>query len=113
MTHDFWGKFGTYLGHHVKNKTMVKFTWDNKTTSKKGDMIRKEARTTTSTRNVSQSRLSDESDILLKIFETTESTHDKTEGVVHQGEFINFQVLFQHKYYTSNYPHFLAYLLCF
>ena len=24
MTHDFWEKFGTYLGQHANNKTMVK-----------------------------------------------------------------------------------------
>ena len=68
MNHYFWGKFGTYLGQHAKNKTMVKFPWGKKTASKKGVMSRKVARTDTSTRDVYQSRLSDELDILLKTF---------------------------------------------
>ena len=64
MTHYFGEKFGTYLGQYEKNKIMVKFPWGNKTASKKGAMIRKVARTATSTKDVSQSRLGDELDIL-------------------------------------------------
>ena len=90
MTHDFWGEFGTYLGHNANNKYMVKFPWGNKTTSMKGDMSRKLARTDTSTKDVSQSRLSDESDILLTTFRPAESTQDKTKEVVYQGDFISF-----------------------
>ena len=107
------GKFGTYLGQHAKNKTMAKFPRGNKTISKKGVVSRKVARTDNSTKDVSQSRLIDESDILLATFGSAESTQDKTKEVVDQGEFINFQVLFKHKYYASNNTHFLAYLLCF
>ena len=55
-----------------------------------------------------RSRLSDESGILLKTFGPSESTQYKIKEVVYQGEFINFQVLFQHKYYASNNTHFLA-----
>ena len=104
MNHYFWGKFGTYLGQHAKNKTMVKFPWGNKTTSKKDDMSRKLARTTTSIKDGSQIR---------STFGSAESTHDKTKEVVYSGEFINFQVMFLHKYYASNNTLFLAYLLCF
>ena len=52
MTHDFWGKFETYLGQHDKNKTMVKFPRSKKTASNKGVTIRKVARTATSTNDV-------------------------------------------------------------
>ena len=65
MTHDFWGKFGTYLVQHAKDKTMVKFPWGKKTDSNKGVMTKKVARTDTSTKYVSKIRLSDELDILL------------------------------------------------
>ena len=68
MTHDLWEEIGTYLGQHANNKTMVKFPWGKMKASKKGVMSRKVARTDTSTKDVSQSRLSDESDILLKKF---------------------------------------------
>ena len=61
------------LGQHAKNKMMVKFPRDKKTNSKKGDMSRKVARTATSTKDVSQSRLGDESDIVLTAFVTAES----------------------------------------
>ena len=108
MTHDFWGEFGNYLGQHVKNKTMVKFPWGNKTASNKGFMSRKVASTDNSIEDVSRSSLSDESDILLTTFVPAERTQDKTKEVVYQGEFINLQVLFQHKYYASNNTHFLA-----
>ena len=113
MTHYFWGEFGTYLGQHAKNKNMVEFPRGKKIASKKGDTSQKVARTATSTKDLSQSRLTDESDILLKTFGPSKSNQDKTKEVVYQGEFIVFQVLFQHKYYASNNTHFLAYLLCF
>ena len=73
MPHYFWGKFGTYLFQNANNKTMVKFPMGKKTASKKGDMSRKLARTATSTKDVSQIRLSDELDILLTAFGTAES----------------------------------------
>ena len=101
------------LGQHAKNKMMVKFPRDKKTNSKKGDMSRKVARTATSTKDVSQIRLSDKSYTILTTFGPSEINHDKTEKVVYQGEFINIKVLFQHKYYASNNTHFLVYLLCF
>ena len=68
MTNYLWEEIGTYLGQHAKNKMMVKFPWGKKTASKKGVMSRKVARTDTSTRDVYQSRLNDELDILLKKF---------------------------------------------
>ena len=55
-----------------------------------------------------RSRLSDESDILLTTFGPSQITQYKIKEVVYQGEFINFQILFQHKYYGSNNTHFLA-----
>ena len=61
MNHNFWGGFGNYLGQNTKNKTMVDFPWGKSIDSKKGVIGRKVARTATSTKNVSQSRLSDES----------------------------------------------------
>ena len=67
-THDLWEGIGSYQGQHAKNKTMVKFPWGKKTASKKGVISSKVARTDTSTRDVYQSRLSDELDILLKTF---------------------------------------------
>ena len=78
MTHDFWGKFGTYLGQLANNKTIVKFPGGKKTASKKGVMIRKVSSTDTSTNYVSQSRLSDKSDIILKIFGPEEINQDET-----------------------------------
>ena len=60
MTHDFLEEIGTSLGQHAKNKMMVKFHRGKKTASKKGAMSRKVARTDTSTKDVSQIRLSDE-----------------------------------------------------
>ena len=71
-------------------------------------MSRKVSRTVNSAKDVSQRRLSDEWDILLTTFGTEESTHEKTKEVLYQGEFINFQVLFQHNYYASNNTLFLA-----
>ena len=61
----FLGEFGNYLGQNANNKTAVKVPPGNKTASKKGVMSRKLARTDTSTKYVSQSRLSNESDIIL------------------------------------------------
>ena len=94
MTHDFWGGFGTYMCQHVKNKTMVKFSWGNKTASNKGVRSSKVASTVTSSNNVSQSCLSNESDILLTKFGPGKSTQDEAKDVVDLGEFINFQSLF-------------------
>ena len=71
-------------------------------------MSRKVFSTGISTNDVSQSRLSAESDILLTIFGPAEIPQDETKEIVYQGEFINFQVLFHHKYYASNNTHFLA-----
>ena len=68
MTHIFWGIFGTYMGQHAKNKTMLKFPRGNKTASKKGVMSSKVESTVTSTKDVSQICLSDESDILFTTF---------------------------------------------
>ena len=85
MTHDFWGKFGTYLGQNAKNKAMVKFPWGKKIASKKGVMSRKVARTATSTKDVSQSRWSNESDIFSKIFGPVERTQVEIKEVEHQG----------------------------
>ena len=98
MTHDFWGKFGTYLGRHARNKTVVKFPRVKKIASKKGDMSRKGASTATSTKDVSQIRLSDESYIPLTTFVLAERNQDETKEVVYQYEFINFKLMFQHKY---------------
>ena len=53
------------MGQNAKNKTMVKFPRGKKTDSKKGVMNREVARTDTSTKDVSQIHLSDESDIIL------------------------------------------------
>ena len=78
MTHYFWGKFGTYLGQLANNKTIVKFPGGKKTASKKGVMIRKVSSIDTSTNYVSQSRLSDKSDIILKIFGPEEINQDET-----------------------------------
>ena len=64
---------------------MVKFPHDKKTTSEKCDMSSKVARTTNSTKGVSQIRVSDELDILLTTFGPAESTQDKTKKVVDQG----------------------------
>ena len=60
-------------------------------------MSRKGERTYTSTKDFSQSRLRDESDILLTTFRLAESNKDETQELVYQGEFINFQLLFQNK----------------
>ena len=98
MTHDFWGKFGTYLGHHAKNKATVNFPRGKKIASKKGVMSRKVARTSTSTKDVSQIRLSDESYIPLTTFVLAERNQDETKEVLYQYEFINFKLMFQHKY---------------
>ena len=98
MTHDFWGKFVTYLGQHAKNKTIVKFPLGKKTASKKVVLSRKVARTDTSTKGVSQIRLSNESGILLKCFGPAEINQDETKEVLHQGKLINLESMFQHKY---------------
>ena len=74
MTHDLWGKFVIYLAQHANNKTMVKFPRVNNIASKKGFMFRKVAGTDTSTKDVSQIRLSDELDILLTTFGPAEIT---------------------------------------
>ena len=87
---------------------MVKFPWGNKTASNKGVGSSKVASTVTSSNNVSQSCLSNESDILLKNFGPAEITQDETKKVVDQGEFINFRLLFQNKYYASNNTNFPA-----
>ena len=104
----FGGEIGTYLGQHAKNKTMVKFPRGKKTDLKKGVMSSKVARTYPSTKDVSKIRSSDELNIMLTTFGPSESTQYKTKSVVYQGEFINFQVLFQHKHYAYNNTHFLA-----
>ena len=107
----FWGGgrgVQTYMGQNAKNKTMVKFPQRKKTASKKDVMSSKVASAATSTRDVSQIRLIGELDILLTTFRPAESTKDETKEVVYQIEFINFQVLFQHKYYSSNNTHFLS-----
>ena len=76
-------------------------------------MSSKVSRTVTSTKCVSQRCLSDEWDILLTNFEPVERTQEKTKYLVYQCEFINFQALFQHKYYSSNNTHFQVQVLCF
>ena len=68
------GKIGTYLSQHAKDKTMVKFPRGKKTASEKGIMSRKVARNATSSKDVSQIRLNDESYILLKVFGPAEIT---------------------------------------
>ena len=55
----------------------------------------KVGRTSTSTKDVSQSRLGNEQDRFLIKFGPEESTQDKTKEVVYQGEFTNFKLLFQ------------------
>ena len=87
---------------------MAKFVRGNNTSSKKGLMSRKVARTATSTKDVSQSRLGNALDIPLKVFGPKESTQDETKEIFDQGYFTNFQLLFRHKYYASNNTHFLA-----
>ena len=57
---------------------MVKFPWGKKIASKKGVMSRKVARTATSTKDVSQSRLSDELYIPLTTFGPAERYQDET-----------------------------------
>ena len=108
MTHDVWREYGTYLGQHANNKTVVKFRRGKNTASKKGVMISKVSNTATSTKDVSQSRLSNESDILLITFGPSERTQYQNKKVLDQGEFINFQLLFRHKYYASYHMHYLA-----
>ena len=76
-------------------------------------MSRKVARTDTSTHGVSQISFSYEWDVLLTTFVTSESIQDQTKEVVYQGDFIHFQLLFQHKYEASKNTPFLTYLLCF
>ena len=61
-------------------------------------MGRKVARTTTSTKDVPRIRLSDELYIILTTFGLAERNQDETKEVVYQDEFINFQLLFQHRY---------------
>ena len=61
-------------------------------------MSRKVARTSTSTKDVSQIRLSDESYIPLTTFVLAERNQDETKEVLYQYEFINFKLMFQHKY---------------
>ena len=92
---------------------MVNFLRGKNTDSKKGAISSKVASTSNSNEYVYQIRLSNESDILLTTFGSLEITQDETKEVVHQGEFINFQSLFQHKYYASNNTHFPVLLLCF
>ena len=87
---------------------MVKFPQNKKTALKKAAISRKSVRTDTSTKDVSQSRLRNGSDMLLKTLGPAEITQEKTKEVVYQGEFINFKVLFQNKQYASNNTHFLA-----
>ena len=69
-------------------------------------MSRRLARTATSTKDVSQSRLRDELDILLTTSGKAESTQDKTKELLYQSKFINFQLLLQHKYYASDNTYF-------
>ena len=71
-------------------------------------MSRRLARTATLTKDVSQSRLRDESDILFTTSGKAESTQEKTKELLYQSKFINFQLLLHHKYYASNNTHFLA-----
>ena len=106
MTHEFWRKFGTYLGQHTKNKMTVKFPRVKKAASKKGVMSSKVARTATSNKDVSKICLINESDILLKTFGPAEINQDEIKELVHQDEFINSQLLFRNNYYASNNMHF-------
>ena len=78
MSHNFWGGFATYMGNNARNKMMVKFPQGNYTASKKAIMVKKVKRTATSTKNVFQSRSSNESNILLSTFGTLERTRDES-----------------------------------
>ena len=62
---------------------MVKFPRDKKTASRKGVISRQVSRIANSTKDVSQSRLSNELDILLTTFGPAESTQDETKEVVY------------------------------
>ena len=85
---------------------MVKFPWGNNTASNKAVVSSKVARNTTSTKDVSQSRLGNELDRLLIKIGPAEITQDQTKEVFDKGESINFQFLFQHTYYASNNTNF-------
>ena len=81
MTHYFWGEFGTYMGRHTKNKTIMNFLQGKRIASKKHVMSSKVASTSNSTKDLSQSRLSNELDILLITFGPAESTQDETRKI--------------------------------
>ena len=72
------GGGSTYMGKHASNKTMVKFPLDKNTDSKKSIINSKVVRADTSTKYVSQSRSSNESNILLSTFGTLERTRDES-----------------------------------
>ena len=61
-------------------------------------MSRNVSRTATTTKDVSQWYLSDESYVLFTAFEPAETTQEETKELLYQGEFINYQLLLQHKY---------------
>ena len=101
MYHKFWGVFATHMGKHGRNKTTAKFSRRNKASTKKAvSMIRKVAITSNSTKYFSQGCSCNESEILSTTFGTEEITQDEIKELVGQGEFINFEILFQHNYYA-------------
>ena len=90
------------MGKHARNKNMMDFPRRNIKSSEKAVISRKLARTDTSTKNLSQIRPSNKSYILLTTFGPEARTQNESKEVEHQGEFINFKVIFQHNYYVSN-----------
>ena len=109
ISHSFWGAFSTYMGKHAKNKTMVNFTRGKNIASNKTlVMIRKVARTSTSTKDIYQIRYCNESYMFSTTFGQAEITQGKIKDVEHQGELINFKILFQRNYCASNNTNFPA-----
>ena len=74
MSHGFWGGFGTYMGNHEINKTVVNFPQGNNTAPNASLMSIKVARTTTSTNDVSQINSSNESYMFSTTFLQTKIT---------------------------------------
>ena len=87
---------------------MVKFSQGKNAASNKAViMSRKLSRSSTSTNDVSQRGSCNESDILLTTFGPSEINQYEVKEVEHQGEFINFKIIFQHDCYSyknTNFP---------
>ena len=78
---------------------MEKFPRSKKTDSKNAFVSSKVASTATLTKDVSQICSNNESYILLTTFVPAENTqYEIKQAEEHQGEFINFKLIFQHYY---------------